>query len=202
MMKQTYCTTIGFCSWSGKRRTDVLGTNNPAPRHPRHARIQNDIFCICLNSRPNNGQRLKWGRTTHSKLRSLRRCPIDSCGRKAHTVEFHAVMHLYRALSSHSQFSMRTLPAWAPCQRAYDTYNFTDRHFHPQLASVRTNSHSCRRSMRALFGTCPTADMFLSVPYVKVYFCASPTARPVVFPGLQLLLGLLFSTLGISGGIF
>jgi hypothetical protein len=40
--------------------------------------------------------------------------------------------------------------------------------------------------------------MFLSVPYVQAYFCASPTARPFVFPGLQPLLGLLFSTLGIS----
>ena len=58
------------------------------------------------------------GRTTHAKLRSLRRCPIDSRGRNAHTVEYIAVMHLYRALSSNSYFSKRTLPVWSPGERA------------------------------------------------------------------------------------
>jgi hypothetical protein len=40
--------------------TDVRGANNSTPRHPRHARIQNDKFCIFLNSRLNNSGSLKW----------------------------------------------------------------------------------------------------------------------------------------------
>ena len=50
--------------------------------------------------------------------------------------------------------------------------------------------------------TCPTSDTFLSIPYLRIYFCASPTARPFVFFGLLLWLGFLFSTLGISASDF
>lgn len=50
--------------------------------------------------------------------------------------------------------------------------------------------------------TCPPSDTFLSIPYLQIYFCASPTARPFVFLGLLFWLGFLFSTLGISASDF
>ncbi|KAI9512047.1 Sodium/calcium exchanger protein-domain-containing protein [Russula earlei] len=50
--------------------------------------------------------------------------------------------------------------------------------------------------------SCPASDTFLSIPYLHIYFCATPTARPLVFVGLLLWLGFLFSTLGISAADF
>lgn len=50
--------------------------------------------------------------------------------------------------------------------------------------------------------TCPPSDTFLSIPYLQIYFCASPNARPFVFLGLLFWLGFLFSTLGISASDF
>ena len=50
--------------------------------------------------------------------------------------------------------------------------------------------------------SCPTSDTFLSIPYLHIYFCAGPTARPFVFFGLLLWLSFLFSTLGISASDF
>ena len=53
-----------------------------------------------------------------------------------------------------------------------------------------------------VYNACPTSDTFLSIPYLQIYFCASPTARPFVIVGLLLWLGFLFSTLGISASDF
>ncbi|KAI0049756.1 hypothetical protein FA95DRAFT_1604073 [Auriscalpium vulgare] len=50
--------------------------------------------------------------------------------------------------------------------------------------------------------SCPTTDTFLSIPYLKHYFCASPAARPFVFAALLVWLVFLFSTLGISASDF
>jgi solute carrier family 24 (sodium/potassium/calcium exchanger), member 6 len=49
---------------------------------------------------------------------------------------------------------------------------------------------------------CEGSDTFLSIPYLHLYFCASPTARPFVFTGLLVWLLFLFSTLGISASDF
>lgn len=53
-----------------------------------------------------------------------------------------------------------------------------------------------------VYDACPTSDTFLSIPYLQIYFCASPSARPFVIVGLLLWLGFLFSTLGISASDF
>jgi sodium/potassium/calcium exchanger 6 len=53
-----------------------------------------------------------------------------------------------------------------------------------------------------VYDACPTSDTFLSIPYLQIYFCASPAARPFVLVGLLLWLGFLFSTLGISASDF
>ena len=53
-----------------------------------------------------------------------------------------------------------------------------------------------------MYDACPTSDTSLSIPYLRIYFCASPTARPFVIVGLVLWLGFLFSTLGISASDF
>ncbi|EKM58406.1 uncharacterized protein PHACADRAFT_117328 [Phanerochaete carnosa HHB-10118-sp] len=49
---------------------------------------------------------------------------------------------------------------------------------------------------------CPAPHTFLSIPYVKHYFCAKPAIRPTLFAGLLLWLLFLFSTLGISAADF
>jgi sodium/potassium/calcium exchanger 6 len=53
-----------------------------------------------------------------------------------------------------------------------------------------------------VYDACPTSDTSLSIPYLRIYFCASPTARPFVIVGFLLWLGFLFSTLGISASDF
>ncbi|KAG9314841.1 Sodium/calcium exchanger protein-domain-containing protein [Chiua virens] len=49
---------------------------------------------------------------------------------------------------------------------------------------------------------CPTSETVLSIPYLHLYFCASPSVRPFVFGALLLWLLFLFSTLGISASDF
>ena len=49
---------------------------------------------------------------------------------------------------------------------------------------------------------CPKPHTVLSIPYVRKYFCAKPTARPAIFIGYVLWLLFLFSTLGISASDF
>ncbi len=49
---------------------------------------------------------------------------------------------------------------------------------------------------------CPVPETFLSIHYVKQYFCTQPSLRPVVFVGLIIWLIFLFSTLGISASDF
>ncbi len=55
---------------------------------------------------------------------------------------------------------------------------------------------------KVVYDTCPISKTFLSIPYLPAYFCASPAGRPLVFLGLLLWLGFLFSTLGISASDF
>ena len=73
---------------------------------------------------------------------------------------------------------------------------------HLQLASVRANSYSRQDQCEYVYNTCPTSNIFLSIPYLQTYFCASPTARPFVFLGLLLLFDFLFSTLVIGASSF
>ncbi|KAI0264495.1 Sodium/calcium exchanger protein-domain-containing protein [Gloeopeniophorella convolvens] len=49
---------------------------------------------------------------------------------------------------------------------------------------------------------CPEPGTFLSIPYLRTYFCASVASRPFVFAGLLVWLIFLFSTLGISASDF
>ncbi|KAF9046958.1 hypothetical protein BDZ89DRAFT_1058430 [Hymenopellis radicata] len=49
---------------------------------------------------------------------------------------------------------------------------------------------------------CPVPETFLSIHYVKQYFCTQPSLRPVMFVGLIIWLIFLFSTLGISASDF
>lgn len=50
--------------------------------------------------------------------------------------------------------------------------------------------------------TCPKPHTVLSIPYVRRYFCARPSVRPLVFAGYVVWLLFLFSTLGISASDF
>ncbi|KAJ3551558.1 hypothetical protein NM688_g4631 [Phlebia brevispora] len=49
---------------------------------------------------------------------------------------------------------------------------------------------------------CPKPHTVLSIPYVRKYFCAKPSLRPVIFAGYVVWLLFLFSTLGISAADF
>ncbi|EMD34076.1 hypothetical protein CERSUDRAFT_117589 [Gelatoporia subvermispora B] len=49
---------------------------------------------------------------------------------------------------------------------------------------------------------CPGPRTFLSIPYLRTYFCADLSARPFIFAGYVLWLVFLFSTLGISASDF
>ncbi|THV03220.1 hypothetical protein K435DRAFT_651826 [Dendrothele bispora CBS 962.96] len=49
---------------------------------------------------------------------------------------------------------------------------------------------------------CPASTTFLSINYLKHYFCANPSVRPAIFAALLLWLVFLFSTLGISASDF
>ncbi|KAK0204795.1 Sodium/calcium exchanger protein-domain-containing protein [Desarmillaria ectypa] len=49
---------------------------------------------------------------------------------------------------------------------------------------------------------CPSPGTFLSINYLRDYFCAEPQSRPLVFVGLIVWLIFLFSTLGISASDF
>lgn len=49
---------------------------------------------------------------------------------------------------------------------------------------------------------CPRSDTFLSIQYLRDYFCAKPSIRPLVFTGYVIWLLFLFSTLGISASDF
>ncbi|TFK47848.1 hypothetical protein OE88DRAFT_1705498 [Heliocybe sulcata] len=49
---------------------------------------------------------------------------------------------------------------------------------------------------------CPESDSFLSLQYLRSYFCATPSTRPFVFTGMIVWLVFLFSTLGISASDF
>ena len=49
---------------------------------------------------------------------------------------------------------------------------------------------------------CPTSETVLSIPYLRLYFCADPPVRPFMFTALLLWLLFLFSTLGISASDF
>ncbi|CAL1716757.1 unnamed protein product [Somion occarium] len=49
---------------------------------------------------------------------------------------------------------------------------------------------------------CPQSDTFLSIPYVRHYFCSDSHLRPLIFSGYIIWLAFLFSTLGISASDF
>jgi len=110
-----------------------------------------------------------------------------------------------------SHISKRTLPALL-VSRQYDAYSYRPGEvrgqFYCRHSSV-LNVFQCQPiaipiedQCKFVYETCPTSSTFLSIPYLHMYFCASPTIRPFVFFGLVLWLGFLFSTLGISASEF
>ncbi|KAF8992834.1 Sodium/calcium exchanger protein-domain-containing protein [Cyathus striatus] len=50
--------------------------------------------------------------------------------------------------------------------------------------------------------SCPSSETFLSINYLRHYFCADPSVRPAIFVALILWAFFLFSTLGISASDF
>ncbi|KAI0279739.1 Sodium/calcium exchanger protein-domain-containing protein [Russula aff. rugulosa BPL654] len=81
-------------------------------------------------------------------------------------------------LPSNFRFSKRSSPGLLVSGQ-YDTYNEGPGECIPIAVPVQDQCE-------LVYDTCPTSDTFLSIPYLQIYFCASPTARPFVIVGLLL----------------
>ncbi|KAH9949911.1 Sodium/calcium exchanger protein-domain-containing protein [Amylocystis lapponica] len=101
-----------------------------------------------------------------------------------------------RPLSTAGQFSKRDLLALSYRNATQQlSYGDDDEQCYPIAFPIDLQCAHVREA-------CPDVRTFLSIPYLRSYFCTDPSLRPFMFTGFLLWLIFLFSTLGISASDF